>query len=587
VPFAGRDGYRELLGENKSNPDLPEASILGPGSVEAEGDRSLIVTLQGRAGRLALRYELCAEGLRITLLSGRSTVTACSLPGAFHPGSRDVTPVVIPKNQGVWHQGTGKPFSFSMVRNGHAGWSMPFFASVGEKEALLTIVEDEHDCRLWFEKRPDGAVRIAAIMDPSMGKLAYDRSVLLRFVSPDLTAVCAAYRKYLTDRSRIVFWEEKIARRPNVERLFGGLQCFIGYCQDEDLDYAASFRALKKQGFDRAFVYPLCMGNYREGFLMGGRPPVDVRRHLPLLEELGYLSAGWMWTEDIPEIHGDLMHDRNGRPVFGWQIEDLKWYRACPAKQVAVANKIQDERMQGFTAHHFDVTASRAGLECRHPDHPLDKRGDAEWRKKILETAVRRGLVVSSEGFWGHASGSYDIGSVKIPVPVHDDWYTVPITSLVYHDSMIHDWWEPDNYNNPHHRNQFDRDKAYFAVAGGGWQSLQSAYDALAGCPPNVMPFGSQYHFEGGTRMDRTVLYRYNLESPEVREALALALPVTRLHRRIGKLPCVGHETLLPDGSLQATVFGDGTRVVANFSDQPREAPGAGVLGPVSWKAIS
>jgi hypothetical protein len=107
-------------------------------------------------------------------------------------------------------------------------------------------------------------------------------------------------------------------------------------------------------------------------------------------------------------------------------------------------------------------------------------------------------------------------------------------------------------------------------------------HDAVAQI--NVMPFGAQYAFVGGGMFGKSELYRYNLDVPEVKESLALALPITKLHRRIGKLPCVKHETHLPDGSLQATVFSDGTRVTANFADRPQEAPGAGLLPPVSWK---
>ena len=555
------------------------------GSVEALGDRALLVTRRGPAGQAAFRWELCADGVRIALLAARTTATSAALPGAFRPQGANSVPVALPKNQGVWHKGAGGPVRFNLHREGHGGFTMPFFAVVGEREALLTIVEHEHDARIWFEKSEDGRVAAAAIADPSNGAIRYNRSVLLRFVEPTLTAVCASYREYVKDTGRLVTWEEKIAARPNLERLFGALMCFIGYCQDSDLDYAASLKRLRASGFDRAFVYPLSMGNLLEDFKMGGRPPIDIRKHLPLVEELGYISAAWMWTEDVPDAPDYYMLDGDGKARFSWQIDAIKWYRACPVSQVALSNRIQDERMKGYTGHHFDVVASRNMLECSHRDHPLDKRDDAEWRAKVLDTAAKRGLVVSSEGYWGWAAPHYDIGSVKIATPVHDDYYIVPMTSLVYHDSLTHDWWEVDNYNNPHHRSQGQRGKRYFPL-GGGWQRLQAAQDALAGWPPNVMPFGSQYAFVEGEMDKGTELYRYTLDSPEVKEALALALPVTRLHKRVGKLACVAHETLSPDGSVQATTFADGTRVAANYSKERREVPGFGVVDAEGWKAV-
>ena len=553
------------------------------GAVEEIGDRALLVTRKGPAGQLALRYELVAEGLEVTALAGRSTVTSCTLPGALRPEGARALPVALPKNQGIWHKGTGGAFNFCLQREGHGGVSMPFFAVVGEKEALVTIIEGEEGARIWFGKSADGRTICAAVADASLGRLGYDRSVIMRFVEPNVTAVCRSFREYVRERGGLVTWEAKIAERPAVEKLFGALMCFIGYCQDEDLDYAASLRRLKSMGFDRAFVYPLAMGNIVENYLMGGRPPIDIRRHLALVRELGYLSAAWMWTEDVP-AGDDCILDKGGKPVFSWQIDDVKWFRACPSRQVAISNRIQDERMKGFTGHHFDVVASRGPIECFNRDHPLDRRDDTVWRKKVLGTATRRGLVVSSEGFWGSAAADYDIGSVKIARPVHADWYAVPMTALVYHDSMIHDWWEVDNYNNPHHRSQGARDKAYFPL-GGGWARLQAAQDALAGWPPNVMPFGSQYAFVEGEMFSGTELYRYNLDSREVKEALELALPVTGLHGRIGKLACAAHETLAEDGSVQVTTFADGTRVAANFSDEAREVAGFGMVGAASWKA--
>ena len=67
-------------------------------------------------------------------------------------------------------------------------------------------------------------------------------------------------------------------------------------------------------------------------------------------------------------------------------------------------------------------------------------------------------------------------------------------------------------------------------------------------------------------------------------EALALALPVAQLHGRIGKLAWSRTRRSRADGSVQATTFADGTRVVANYSTEPREVPGVGVVEPQGWK---
>lgn len=72
-------------------------------------------------------------------------------------------------------------------------------------------------------------------------------------------------------------------------------------------------------------------------------------------------------------------------------------------------------------------------------------------------------------------------------------------------------------------------------------------------------------------------------EDAAVQEALAAALPVTRLHRRIGKLELLSHEFLSEDGALQTTTFADSTRVTVNFADEPRIVDGIGLVGPKRW----
>ena len=91
-----------------------------------------------------------------------------------------------------------------------------------------------------------------------------------------------------------------------------------------------------------------------------------------------------------------------------------------------------------------------------------------------------------------------------------------------------------------------------------------ASLDALMGCPPDVFAFGAQYGWTG--RGTETFLYRYRFEDPEVQVALREALPVARLHRRIGQQEMVHFRILSEDGYVQESAFADGTRIVANFS---------------------
>jgi hypothetical protein len=154
------------------------------------------------------------------------------------------------------------------------------------------------------------------------------------------------------------------------------------------------------------------------------------------------------------------------------------------------------------------------------------------------------------------------------------------MTMLVYHDSTVHDWWELHNYNaNSNGAFSFP---TRFGRKQDGLPRHKAALDALYGSPPNVFPFGRQYRWVDFDAR-RTESYRVRLDDAAVQEALALALPVAQLHRRIGKLELVSHEFLSADGALQATTFGDGTRVVANFADSPRESD-TGNINALTWR---
>ena len=111
-----------------------------------------------------------------------------------------------------------------------------------------------------------------------------------------------------------------------------------------------------------------------------------------------------------------------------------------------------------------------------------------------------------------------------------------------------------------------------------------AAMDALYGCPPDVFPFGAQYCWTGNG--SETMLYRFRFDDPEVQLSLKLALPVAKLHGRIGMMEMVDFEFLSENYAVQRTVFEDGTAVCANFGLNVRYHKDIGTLTPCQWKVI-
>lgn len=563
------------------------AAPLGPGEARREGPGSIRAVHRGPAGVVSLLWTVERDRVRVVAAPGpgEGAVTALSLPGTFRPAGDFRS--AVPLGQGVLHSGGGPPFHRALTGSGHGGgYTLAMFGQIAARGALAVIAGTDADASLNWEKTGGGKVNLAWVQHPSMGVLSYPRAAVIVPAAADLTSVCKAYRRYEAERGRLKLWNEKLAERPALDRLFGAAIVFVGYVHDRELDYAASFRRLKEMGIDRAYVLPVLMASTVDlGQVMGG-PPTDLRALVPLIRELGWLAGSFIYLTDGAEEEGGLRLDAGGNPILAWQIGDRKWHRFSPARRAEWARRFLDGDLKGLDAVHYDVLTCVRFQEDHAASSPTDARGDEAAMRGLLAETARRGMIVSSEGFLDRMTPHYDIGSVKFAHGfVEGEYCVVPMTMLVYHDSAIHTWWEVDNYNNPEHRTQFGRGQASRLMWGGGFPRLQAAMDALMGCPPDIFPFGAQYNYVPHAH-PRTYLYRPSLDSAEVRDAIEAAKPVMALHRRIGKLEMTGHRLLTPDGAVQETSFADGTRVAANFANVSLPGPSGLVLPSESWTAV-
>jgi len=243
---------------------------------------------------------------------------------------------------------------------------------------------------------------------------------------------------------------------------------------------------------------------------------------------------------------------------------------------------------------HYDVCGCVSGQPCfstghsLHGNRPMGRKEDLEWTRRLFSVETVGNRVVSSEGFGDHYAAYYDIGATKVtPHPASEvRCVPVPMTMLVFHDCCIQNWWELDTYNatpagsGPPKRGILE---SMGIAADSGQPRLKGAIDALYGCPPQLFPFGRQY-FWVDPKATKTYSFLVRLEDTEVQEAIAEALPVARLHKRIGVCEMTSFEMLSEDGLLQATTFSDGTRITANLSDRDQEAEGHGRIAGHSWK---
>jgi hypothetical protein len=594
---AGKDAWGDLGDLRKV-----EQHRLFPYEAEAQ-EESLRLSM--RAGEIpaALSFRLCEDYLEVTLpASLPDEIGFLSLPGSFSP-ERERLKILLPIMQGMLWDGKGPEFSNLRGEAGHLGFSMPFLGYLGESGGLLVTAETRDDLLWWHGKEKAGRFWAANLQIGSLGSMRYDRSLRIYSTDADLVSIAKRYRRKVVEARRFKRWEEKIEERPSLERLFGALMCFIGYCQD-DLDYAAECKKLKAYGFDRALVYPGRFNMVSNDIRMGGVPAIDLPAgQVEAIKALGYDIAPWSWLNEglddgTLRIHRMFRKTPEGLNSPHWAIDDQQWYHVCYSFLAENQQKALEQSIPDMTWDHFDVLSCVPAIECYasdHPQHagrPMSRAESKEWVRRAFRLDQAAGRMVSSENFNDAFSLDYDLGSVKA-WPQYGPWpfWPVPLTMLVYHDSLIHSWWEVHSYNNAY----FGRTAApRFFEYGGGRPKLQAALDALLGCPPDVFPFGAQYSYTG--RGKETFLYKFRFEDPEVQIALREALPIARLHRRIGKCEMVHFKFLSEDGYVQETAFSDGTHVVANFGrDFAGNAAGVdpsvmkkvGWLGPESWKTIS
>lgn len=561
--------------------------------VKAAAENGLLaVTCLAEESPVTFYYSLLEDGIEVRLpVPDSGEIKAVSMPGAFQPAGEKMK-LLLPIMQGMLWDGRGKEIS-KMCRSGqHTGFSMMMYGILGESGGLLAAAETAADS-IWHYQKDERGFRVQNIQDSSLGSMRYERVMRFYFTDPGIVPIAKRYRARVKEKGRFESWEEKIARRPNLERLFGTLMCFIGYCQD-NLDYAAELRKLKNYGFDRAMVYPVDFSCYSKDFKMGGLPPICLsREEIKQITDIGYDVSPWTWiTEaaDMPENAGMHRIDRDGSKVFAWQIDDCKWYKVCSPEMHRFEEKAVAGEYDHMTWDHFDVITCAAVSECyamdhaSHPGTALSREQSLQWLRKTLTAGKGAGdksRAVSSENFNDLFSMEYDIGSVKA-WPQYGPWpfWPVPLTGLVYHDSIIHSWWEVHNYNASHFNRSVGPELYEY---GGGRVDLQSSMDALLGCPPDVFPFGAQYGWTG--KGSETFVYRFRFEDPMTQYALSKALPVAKLHRRIGKLEMTDFEILSEDGWVQRTAFADGTEIVANLGFcQRTDIKGIKPIAGQSWR---
>ena len=562
------------------------------GTVSRIGSNSLRAEYPVPGGRAAYVWRMLGDGLEVRLAVQSESVRRISLPGSFRPGAHRLE-MLIPRKQGLLVRDVGPERKITAVRPGWMGLAM--LAYLAPQASLIVGIEDSRDWSALEGRNASGLYGLFEV-EPCAVSGWYERTVRIHLADCSITSVAKRYRKRLIERGDFVGWPEKIARKPILSQCFGALVAFLGYNKAHRTDYVAGARRLREFGFERVFYYPVRMNVATTGWLMGGDEPIYLSdEEIEAMRETGGFVAPWTWTYEAlasggEAVAGTFARDARGEHVPHWRIDDFVWYRVCTPYQIDFVRRAYEGAMNGMDWNHYDVNAVRGGEPCFDRDHdkhagrPMSAREDQAAIARLLSSEVNDNRLVSSEGFVEACTKVYDMGSNKYDAAWGDlPFIPVPLSMLVFHDSTIHHWWELHTYN-----------QTPFGFAGGdgdgadsaaGRPEKKAAMDALYGCPPLVFPFGRQYGWSDfATR--RSFSDEIDIGSPEVQRALRAALPVTRLHRKIGRCEMLSFDFVTDDFAVQTSQFDDGTRIVANISDQEKQTDDFGALAPNTWKQV-
>ncbi len=575
-----------LAGETSDCP-LPAGEV-------SRRDGAVVASHGSGDHRVEYEWRLHRDCVEVSVRAGAG-VAEVALPGAFSPVEGGDWEIAVPSYQGCLIRRSREPWGTETGRGGHGGFSMAMVGVLGERSSLLVAHESSAN---WRARYGEDAQGLYAYFVHQPCPVDGWKGAAVRTYPADrgLTSVCRRYRRVVQARGEWRSWAEKIERKPSLKNLFGALMAFVGYNRTDEIDYLASARALKAYGFDRVFYFPLRMCHYSLDFRMGGDEPTwHTDRALADLHDIGGVFLGpWAWTvegiDDGSERMDAIFRERDGERVGGWTMDDNRWFRVCPAYQIAHMKERLATDMEEMDWLHFDVNASippspcTSGRHALHGNRPIGSLEDVELNRQLMSPGTVGDRVVSSEGFSDAFCCEYDIGTTKL-MPVQDgdgSKMPVPMTMLVFHDCCVHDWWELQNYNAlaewPLWKTPIGT-----GIHGTGLPRLKAAIDALYACPPNLFPFGKQYGWvdnPGGATKPFTV----RLEDRPVREAMAAALPVAKLHGRLGMLDLEEFGLLSDDRYVQTSRFSDGTRIIANLSDKPAEIDGVGMVSGHSWR---
>jgi hypothetical protein len=249
----------------------------------------------------------------------------------------------------------------------------------------------------------------------------------------------------------------------------------------------------------------------------------------------------------------------DGSQILGDTWAAGQSYQLCPkcsyeryAPQAVAATK-----QFGIQGPYYSDVITIAGLgRCHHPDHPVSRRENATWWKRILKLKQDTFGASYSEGPRDWALPELDrafelVHSTKFAYDFIDE--RVPIYPVVYHGYLIYNSYRKGINSLP------GEDFYLLNVVYGGMPLVYFHYKFFTP-KANTKPNGQRDFVMGDSRQRKTDVADIKRITDDIAKYAHLQ---TEFIENI----------LRHDDALSETVYSDGTSVWVNFGDEPQNTP--------------
>jgi hypothetical protein len=347
----------------------------------------------------------------------------------------------------------------------------PWWGALGHKSAYMAIAETPFDFALELKHPKGGPTSTRPVWVPSMGRLAYQRTIRYYFFErAGHVALAKLYRQYAQQIGRWMPLSAKFERNAAAQRLVGSVILPVSICRHnvqvhparhEVVSFAhrtAQVRRLRELRRERVYLHIDGWGyrgydNQHPDYL----PPCPEAGGWQGLIELSQAAQECGYLFGLHDQYRDYYFDS---PAFAekYAVKDQdsglpQWSRwaggpqslLC-AKEMLPFLRHNYAQLRGhgvhLTASYLDVFSMNPLDECYDPRHPTTREDTWRCRAKAFEFMRSLGMAVSSEepadcfvpdldfvhwnGYPRDPNGSG--GYWGIPVPLH---------ALVYHDALL------------------------------------------------------------------------------------------------------------------------------------------------------